>query len=199
MPAVKPVVWFVLRLVLIYALLMVPWPGLRDAYAAVFRAGGNLVFGSLGPDRSASLKPLSDPRTKCDTVLVLRVKRAGRSMEARGACASRLGYVPTAFLLALILATRMPWRRRCKALLLGLLMVNIVVLVTVGLLVLKGLSTNLPPAVALLSPFGRKAVAEAAHLMTGTWSVFVVPILIWLLVAFRRADWVVAEGSVPRT
>ena len=46
---------FFARLAVIYALFVIPWPGIKTVYAALFRTGGNLVIPSFV--RNARNKP----------------------------------------------------------------------------------------------------------------------------------------------
>ena len=60
---------------LIYAVLVVPWPGLMDGYRACFRAGGNLLFHRFGSSGSVTFVPLPSPTPLLDTTMVLVNKR----------------------------------------------------------------------------------------------------------------------------
>lgn len=78
----------------------------------------------------------------------------------------------------------------------GLALVNGFVVVRVALPLLKEFSEDGTLALFSLSPFWKKALDVAIiALVTSPPSVFVVPILIWILVTFRRGDFG-REGKV---
>jgi len=71
MSPLKRLSLFFLGCSLIYALLVVPWPGLLDGYRALFRAGGNALFSSYGPGGSVHFKSISSADHARDTTLVM--------------------------------------------------------------------------------------------------------------------------------
>ena len=182
---------FVIRFLIIYGLLMAPWPGLRRAYAAVFRAGGNLVFGSLGPDVRVRFRPPDRSERAADTEIVL-TKREGQALATRRVPtkARHLGYTPTAILVALTLSTPSLWRRKWRGLLWGLLAVYGFVALRVGLLLMHTLSEDPALRVFTLGPLAEKLLERAIPaLVRAPASSYVAPILIWVLVSFRTSDW----------
>ncbi|MHC4697956.1 MAG: hypothetical protein ACYTFA_14580, partial [Planctomycetota bacterium] len=115
---------FFTRLSVIYILFVLPWPGLKAEYAAFFRTGGNLVLPSLIPEGSIRLAPAPDPTDRFDTYIHFANKRTGGEGEAV-ASSRNSGYLQTAFLISLILATPQAWSGRLWALLWGLILVNL--------------------------------------------------------------------------
>ncbi len=121
----KPIAGFFVRFLIVYAALMAPWPVVRDSYAALYRAGCNALFARFGSDGAVRLRPLGKPIAKHDTEFALTNRRTGAEYTFAGS--SLQGYNPTAFVVALILATPIPWSRRWRAVLWGLLWVNVYV------------------------------------------------------------------------
>ncbi|MBN2562760.1 MAG: hypothetical protein JXQ75_17695 [Phycisphaerae bacterium] len=179
---------FFVRLLVFYGLLMVPWPGVDRVYAAYFRAGGNLVLGSFGSEGKVLFLPTGEdaPASHTDAMLTNRTTGSWRVSTYPN---RYLGYAPTAALVSLVLATPVPWSRRWRALLWGLLLVHGFVVVRVALPLLKEFSEDNTLRQYSLSPFWRDVLDQVILiLVTSPTSVFVAPIIIWVLVTFRRGD-----------
>jgi len=190
-PAFGPrqVAGFLVRCLVIYSLLVVPWPGVKDAYAAYLRAGGNLLFGSWGSRGKIELRALPPGETEWDTLSVLTNLERKKSGEAKHNTWD-LGYVPTAALVALVLATPVPWARRIRALIWGLLLVNAFVAFRMGLGFLGDFCSNQPFALYVVRPFWRPVLRQVVDVfLFAPAAYFAGPACIWLLVTFRRSDW----------
>ena len=184
----KRVAGFFLPLVIIYVLLAIPWPGLQEAYAAAFRVVGSKLFPSYGPDGAIRFRSVPVSAGMVD----LEIDFANRQTKGQALVShsARLtAYLPTVQVIALILATPIPWSRRFKALALGLVLVNLFVLLRLWIVILNIFSSDRPVAVISLSPFW-KAVLDTTYRVGVVWATcsFVVPIFIWILVAIRRQD-----------
>lgn len=185
----KPLIFFLFKSVVIYAVLMIPWPGVYDAYRAVFRTVGNELFGSMhGGSAAVRFEPYTGNELHMDTGVVLQ----RRNPPLRGRTelpAVLIGYRPTAFLVALTLATPIPWSRRMRALLAGLVAVSLFVVFRVWLRLVDVLSESNPLAVYQLGAFW-KGVLHAATTILFRMPVptYIVPAFIWLAVSFRRGD-----------
>ncbi|MFQ5491167.1 MAG: hypothetical protein ACE5GE_10630 [Phycisphaerae bacterium] len=189
MSRIKPLLWFFLKLVLLYALLMAPWPGLRSAYAATFRFVGRLCFTHFGQDGRVTFEPHEYAFGQTDTELILHNRR---QPDTRGTvtCDSRLrGYFPTAFVIALILATPLPAKRRLRALLWGLLAVNVFVALRIALLIVQTFSGDHPGALYHPSPFWAGVLKQlVTNLCDAPASHFIIPIFIWITTTLRPND-----------
>ena len=116
-------VFFIICLI-VYGLLVVPQLGLMGAYRAAFRAGGNVLFARFGSNAAVRFEPLSSSDHAKDTTLVLRkLGPPTRRGEIDIKCVYA-GYRPTAFLVALVMATPIPWRRKWRALLGGVVLMR---------------------------------------------------------------------------
>ena len=112
------VVAFFAKLMVFNALLMVPWPGVREAYGTLYRGMGNLLFrtfGSSGRVYFSAVDPPPTDKDHKDTLLVLENLRSGGRSTPMERNVRKDGYLPTAFAVSLILATPVPWRRRLVA------------------------------------------------------------------------------------
>lgn len=159
-------------------------------YPPVFRAAANGLFHSAGSGRVAKFEPFDDPRGVFDTKMSVGTDRVGYRVfpSSLGVNSVRQGWVPTAVLAALALATPVRWRRKWRTLLVGLLLVQGFVVVRVGVALLVGfnrvglddrrlLEVSYPVAWVL---------RRADQILAGDLHMtYIVPVLIWVLVAVR--------------
>jgi hypothetical protein len=104
-----------------------------------------------------------------------------------------VGWVPTAFLIALVLATPVPWRRRWAALGLGLMALHAYLLLAVRVYIWnRSLPAPVPGAAVPVVKWIAAALEET--MVTQLGPSFVVPAVIWILVAFRREDFTAARA-----
>ena len=199
MSPLKRLSFFFIGCSLVYALLVVPWPGLLDAYRACFRAGGNVLFHSVGSAGSVLFKPIPSGDHARDTTLVL-IKR--RPHYARGELDIKsvyTGYRPTAFLIALVIATPIPWSRRWRALVWGLVWVNVFVALRVWLRLLDTFSDGNVLALYTFSPFWKSLLQALVKIIVEQPEThYMAPAFIWILVVFRRGEWKRAFGLEPQ-
>ncbi len=185
------------RLLLIYGVLAAPWPGINAGYATLFSAGGNLMFRSFMLGDSVRFRPVSHPTASDDTHIHGPNSRTGVGRRTTP-FSRRWGYLPTAFLVSLVLATPLPWRRRLGALLVALILLHACIVGELLVVVVHKLSG---PELALFHvrpPWDNLLDAANAVVEAGMVMFFMVPVLIWGLVCFRRADWVKwFPGSAP--
>ena len=116
---------------------------------------------------------------------------------AKGPLSSRyIGYAPTTLLVALILATPLPWRRRLTALFWGLVLIHAWIAFSVLLLVVHGYSGGNVIAIYDVSPSTHKALAFMREVLVKAPVIkYTVPAVIWMLVSFRRSDWAKMLGA----
>jgi hypothetical protein len=193
MPPPKRIAWFVARLVLFYTLLILPWPVLPQAYAAVYRTVSNVVFGSFGTEGVVRFQKPARPG-KMDSEIAIR-RRASPVIGTTSHSARFTGYVPTAFVVALILATPLPWSRRGKALLWAMLLVHVFIALRQVINLLYWFSGDSPWCLFQPGPIWSSVLKAlfGAVVVSPTLS-FIAPIFIWLVATFRRADWQSADS-----
>ncbi len=186
MIAHSPVGRFAIRLVLVYGLLIVPWPGLKEGYGTLFRSCGDSLFGSFGSQGVVSFRAPPTKHAAWDTVAHFR-KRGNASGWKLEFSAWSWGYLPTAAVVALVFATPAPWKRRWRAMLLALGLVQVFVVLRVAVMLFYSFQWE---SLFVMSPFWGKFLEWiCAAFSTSPVTSFFVPVVIWLLVAFRRADW----------
>lgn len=192
---------FFLILLLCYAALMAPWPGLQRGYAYLFREVGNVVFARFWftPDGSVRFRDLEaikpgdlppgapsiDATVTFDTVMELRSQRAPGKIGFLRTSSRYLGYVPTVVLLALILATPLRRRRKGAALIAGALLIHAFIALRLTLTLLAGgFAASKEYALFHPSPLMRTALTKVESVLSDNPTVsFVVPAFLWFLVA----------------
>jgi len=192
MPWPRSILEFIAKFAFAYALLLAPWPGTDAWYARGFRGVGQLAFGREADGRLVEFQPvLAELGHTLDTRILLAQRDpldpaapvVGHYLEldTRG-----VGRVPTALVLALILATPVSWRRRGRAMLWGLVAINAFVIFSVGVYIVSEAAAL---ALISLAPFWREVGAGLeATLITQMGASFVVPVLVWMLVTLRRQE-----------
>ena len=185
--ATRRIAGFVLGFALVYGLLVFAWPLVGGAYRGFYCGLGNALFD--GGDAAARFHPLEEGEG-LDVEIVL-TKTTPPVVRGRMRNDSRLvGYMPTVCLVAFVLASPIPWKRRRRALLLGLLLVHVFVALRMGIPIVREFSQENALQVYHLGGFRRwlLGVANRAFLSAPA-SFFVVPTFLWILVAFRGTDW----------
>ncbi len=203
MPFRRLIPGFLVRFVLVFGLLIVPWPGWSEFYAEGFRAAGNAVFARA--DKGYLLHFQSNQPTQrssaVDTQIIIGNRRLADS-SGKGPAAlldlntRSVGWLPTALTIALIMATPVQWRRRSWALLWGMLLINLFILFSVAVFIWNESTTV---SLVTLSPVW-KQIADALEytLISQLGISFSLPVLIWVAVLFRRQDFGrFAAGSWP--
>ena len=197
----RPTLGFFLRFLLALVLLMFPWPGLKEKYGDFFRtAGGTLYDGSYGDgivrihprgtltaDDVPPGYPLPAADRERDIHLLLKSRRAPNYVDVLHAN-SRSGYLPTAFVASLILATPIPWSRRWRALLWGLLWINVYVMAIFGFFIVYAFSMDNPVALIEASWARRMIRGVYEVVLAGLAGSYIFPLPIWFLVSFRAGD-----------
>ena len=180
---------FLLRLVLVYGLLILPWPGVSDCYGAFFRGLGRLVFSSEDGRRELDFeKGISRPAMSMTRIVIVNRALMARdgSGPVRNLDMDTGGFWGmTALLVGLVAATPVSWRRRLRALIWGEVAIHGFLLCTVAFsLWNEGRYVTL----VSLSPFWQSTADKLQDTLLSQLSL-AVPVLVWLLVTFRREDY----------
>ena len=192
----KPMLLFLLRCTLLFALLVAPWPGWYQAYGEAFRVlagkclrhpgGGGLAKFTRNPPSSDGL----------DLTIYLTnaslVNETGAARATWVKLKSRvLGLIPTALLIALIFATPVSWWRRARALGWGLVWCHGYILAALFITICQQYQAA-PSGLGVFewSPLGRRIIGALHEILVehiGTQMAFTV--VVWVLVTFSREDW----------
>jgi hypothetical protein len=178
---------------------MWPWRTLEQGYGRLFTAFGNLLLSAAGGDSglfgttgAAKLEADYDGDPQHDVRIgVVNFGNAGKAgaLGTKRFSSRHVGYMPTVTFVALVLASPVAWSRKGWALLWGLLLVHVFVIVRFGFVVLEAFHGSeahclfqvCPPWSGILRLlFNVTAVVPA--------TTYLVPLVIWILVTFRRED-----------
>jgi hypothetical protein len=182
--------------VLIYSLSFLPLPGISAGYCTLFRHVAEVIFG--GDRGPRNLAYSSTPDSPYDTRIVI-ANRA--SMDAWGGGpvwnvdldTMAMGWNPTAFLLALTIATPIAFLRRLQSLALGLAIMQALILGALGYFIwIESAGVGL----VSLTPFWNhltQGFATAPKEQIG----FAIPIFVWILTTFTRSDFALLSASLP--
>ena len=182
---------FIGRFVLVYALLIIPWPGWHAAYDNYFCSLGRTVFVAEDEKRLLTFESNHGPYQALDTSIVITNRELINSQSQAHVITLSLdawgiGWIPTALTTALILATAIPWRRRLWSLFWGLFWVHLFILFSVWIHIWFN-SEQI--SLVKFSGFWRPVVEGLDYtLITQIGISFSAPVLIWVLVTFRRKD-----------
>ena len=181
---------------------MALWPLVCEWYPGFLRTGGEVLFGSLGLKDVVRFEALPEREGMDDTqILLTKADAPKRTLVRNGttyhaAVATRMklssrhvGYVSTAVLVGLILATPIRWSRRGRAFFWGVLLLHAFIAARLAILVVYGLTLNSsgPPA-QLDSLWAGTLHTGMQTLSAGPTVSYILPVIIWILVSLRRED-----------
>jgi hypothetical protein len=205
----RTVLWFGVKLVAIYGLLLCPWSAFEEAYSRQFAACANYLTFDLWKGRGlfnsdAGVQVHShyetDPQHDIQ-VACANLKNIGQdgAIAISRTSSRHFGYMPVATVVALILATPIGWKRRLWALFWGITLANLFVLVRLAVLLACTFNCpvdgDVPSCYYHFSEIGTDAINVAANLAVKVPSTtYVVSLIIWALVTFRRSDLEVILG-----
>ncbi|MBW8038986.1 MAG: hypothetical protein FVQ85_03195 [Planctomycetes bacterium] len=188
----KQVIRFLCLFVFVYLLLMAPWPGLKAAYSKSYKAGSAFLFKSFGAKGIVRFRQQSDPGNDINIIFYNRdhIGRDGK-MVAVGNIpynSRRYGFIFTAFLTALILATPLSWRRKGRALFGGFFLIHCFIVLILGMWILYGFNKE-SLSLFVLNPFWNRVFLLAIDVFVRNLTFgLIVSVFIWILVSFRRED-----------
>ncbi len=214
MPPPRTILKFSLWLLIFWGLLLTKWPGLEKTYAAAFRELGDVVFARFWFWPQATVRFL-DPKAVMpgqlppgvdapkaqdvlDTVMVLENRDAPAELSFVRISSRLIGYLPTAIMIGLVLATPTTWKRRLLGLVWALLAVHAFIILRITVKLLVFYCSDKP--VALFHPglFWTKFWENAAFVIHEDPTVsLVVPVFIWFALMFRPSQWTAAQPKAP--
>lgn len=181
---------FFVRFMVVLLLLAALWPLVANAYTTFFCAAGNLLFGTFGSHGEVRFVRSTDPEDKPgDSAVKLYNSQSRVGVRVSGISSLDLGYRPTAFLLALVVATPIPWARRRRALLWALFWVNVYVAFRALVFLLVNFSRGDPVALFTPGPLALKLRTFAFYFVVLSYAGWLVgPLPIWAFLCLGRSD-----------
>jgi len=179
--AIKSFVVFIL----IYGLAIIPWPGLDAVYSKFYRAGSTILSDALGTGDYVRFHPSNN--IERDTKIVF-FNSDRQPFKAVAITSRASGYIYSAFIAALILATPVSWKRRGLALFWGMIGLHCFLALKMAILILYVFShAQYSPMVC--NPFWKKVLFLAQQgFFNNIVFCLIVSVFIWLGVSFRRKD-----------
>lgn len=187
---IRNVVLFFTSVFMFYMIFLAGWRVLDKPFRIYFLAQNNFLFPRYGPHARISFVNTTIPSKDSDVDIRLENRKVGK----RGTLllsSRRLNYLPTAFTLSLILASRTPWKRRIISLVLGFLLIQVFVSFDMWLRIRGFLSAGQQSplhVIALYPPGGFWSIAHKVISLSPV-TPYIAPAIIWLLVTFRKQDW----------
>lgn len=226
----RPILGFLCRFVIVFGLLVAPWPGWPETYALCLQKSATTIFGAYGSKSIITIdygkgnqplkvvfgsfsskgivaftrNPAGEKRvnTVLDTIIYVGNREQAMDVIHGGPTAAinfssrTMVYLPTALVIALILATGIGWRRRLCALVWGLVWIHVFTVFLLGLMIVMIICAHPELGLFEVSPFWQKVVSllyEFFFVRFGALSATAV--LIWIIVTFRRDDWIKILGQ----
>ena len=190
----KQVLRFFCLFIIIYGLLITPWPGLGAAYSKFYRTGVIFLFAeSFGSSGVVHFRESGDVIYDLNICIYNRDRAdTDGNVEAvlEYQSSHYAGYMPTVFIISLIAASPICLRRRGWALLWGLILIHVFIAFKLAVIILNHFVNNALISLFVLNLFWKKVLSLAAPVLANSISLsFVVSVFIWVLVSFRREDW----------
>jgi len=184
----RPLIGFVVRIGLLYVLMAWPWSIVGQAYASAYRGVCNACFSSLASGGSVHFQPISEPKRDYDSEIRFVNTRTGAKQLALTSSRDP-AYYQTAFVIALVLATPLLWRRRLLALAASLVLVHMVILGKVFITLVHGLNREQVAVLHLSSGLERLVTLANREVVNDIVSLLMIPVVIWIVVMFFAGDW----------
>ena len=181
------------RFGLYWGVLVLAWPLFAPLFRPLYCAVGNLALDHGQARASFEVTEKIDGDHDVDITL----RKAGTKVTAKMYTSSRLsGYLPLISFVAFCLATPVPWKRRQKALLWGLVFIALFILLRMWVPIRRDFSN--PNELQVYDPGALMrwwvGILERAFVNApASW--FIVPIFVWVGTAFQRSDWELLDGG----
>lgn len=137
---------FLCLFVVVYGILVSPWPGFDRAYAMFYREALVFLSGSLAGNGSVRLERSVEPEYDI-RIVFYDSSQLGPDGEATGIGffgqnSRQDAYVFVAFAVALVLATPLPWKRKTWAMVWTIAAVHLFISFKLGIWILYGLTKD---------------------------------------------------------
>lgn len=195
----RSAIWFFIKVIVLYAAFAWPFPAVEAAYSRGFAAATEWVLGVdrngppggvLGTEGIVLVYSKYETDPEHDINIVVGNTSNLQGSDKPKTSSRNLGYMPTAVLAALVLATPIAWKRRWISLVMGLLAVHLFIAMRVALVLVKLFHGDAGYCLFRWSAPWDRALEEAFRIISEVpATTYVVPLILWLAVTFRRDDW----------
>ncbi|NCA87138.1 MAG: hypothetical protein EOM83_16510 [Clostridia bacterium] len=198
MISTKKILLSVAAFIVLYTLLLLPQLKVNRLYATYFCSVGNFLFEDFSRGGFVNLKTQTE---KGGNDIALFLSRADwmEGTKIKGVTANkasdRIGYLITAFFVALTLATPVSWKRKSVALVLGVVIVTGFVMLKMYIIILN--------AYTLVDWFGlyqKPSEKETIqfwyeHFAASATYGYSFVVVVWLALVVRKKDWKLLNAS----
>jgi hypothetical protein len=188
----KKIIISVLTFILLYTIFLLPQINVNKIYAEFFCKVGNFLFEDFPRGGFVNLKTQSD---KGDNDIALFISKAEwmEGTKIKGVTANkasdRIGYLVTAFFIALTFATPVSWKRKLTALVLGFIIITAFVMLKMYIIILNSYT--------LVDWFGLYQDASEKETIQFWYNNFAAPatygysfvIILWLALSIGKKEW----------
>jgi hypothetical protein len=188
MISTRSILRFLATFAAIFIVLILPWFG--PAYMAVFRTVGTWCFSREEGQRKVTFLESPDKSTRPTYARIEIANRARLKPDGSGLVRNvdfdvrGFGWKPMALLMALVLASPLPWKRRLDALCWGLFWVLVVMMVLLAFVIWNESSEI---DLVTMTPLWKALASEWQHSFITQFSL-AAPVVVWMLVTFRTGD-----------
>ncbi len=201
---IHPLTRFAMSAVLLYICLISIWPLIQNPFVAAVNRAANTLFGTFADQGLVIFERLTDTKNpERDTrIFFLNEEMIAQArLQTQGPAADieaqhvdiicrTVAYLPFAMLIALVLATPIPGKRKLPALAAGLVLVAVFVAFKLGIFIWLKFNDFPQLNVALLTTFWKTALTYLNYIVViNIGPSLMTPAVIWILVSFRRPDW----------
>ena len=187
----KPLLLFLIKAILIYALLAAPFSFYDETYGKFYRKYGDRFFHRF---HGNGLTIFSEGEEKFKTHVDVgnyTLVRADTTVDTVLSVVNTrsIGYLPTVLLISLIISSPVSWKRKLMALLLGFVLLTSFIMFQLWILIIHLCAHNKSLNLYDFSK-GQKNVIDFTYngiVVSGGFSWFIV-VAIWLLVTIRKDD-----------
>lgn len=197
----KIIARFIVIFSITYIVLLLPQSGIDRKYENFFRNMGNKLFGNFGKEGVLMLK--EEYGEGYDTRIYLSKKSLldknnDYKAEIFPINSRRIGYISTAFLFALIVATRLTWKRKLFAIIIGLALVTAYAMLKLRVLILHFYTLTKTTGL-YQSPDEKKSIEFWSDFFARpNTPVYYFVIIVWIAVSFSKKDFQKLNGSLVK-
>ena len=187
----KTLLLFLLKAVIIYGLLSVPFSFYDEIYGKIYRNVAEVFFSKFRENGFVKFREWKEPvTTHINVGNNAMIRPDGTSDTAAIDVNTRyLGYLPTILLIALVLASPVPWKRRLPAVAAGLILVTLLIMFKQWISLLWLCEQHPFLQLTNFSGTGKKLLTFFNTFISVTSSsVLYFVVAIWLMVTFRVGD-----------
>lgn len=203
----KPIIFFLVKALTFYVLLLFLWPAVKSAYVNLFTSTGNRIFHSFGSNGIVIFEPLESKSHFThelrlfflNSEIIENARKAASSGATDAAIEAdkvdmisrTVGYLPWILFTALVMATPVSVPQRLFTLALGTLVIGLFVVFKMYLFILYKFNEFDHLSVALIeNVFCQKILVYFNYvLFLNIGITLIVPVFIWMLFMLNRKNW----------